>query len=392
MERYGYIHLPQLYFKGMWVFALLLYILIPLQSSAISIVYRGIVLLTFGCFIILFLRFLYESGSFIGGRKLAFTILLTGVILISLMLNDGPISFDTQIMGILGFIEMPLAIILIDRVDYNDENARFVLNINILIAVVFSALSVSEYAYSGTLDSLYLGYSNPNTTAIYLLLNQAALIIYLPMLKNIFLKCLVIGLCLYEEYLIYLTESRTCLIVSIVIVIYFFFGKRIKIPKWLIGVSMLFPIAFLLIYSNLYADGRYMDLQILGKDFYSGREAYFLEQLDRLSENYIFGDVRQYYFTNMHNGPLTIIASCGILGYILWFFFHFWILRGYYDNAKSQLQFIALVVILGVFIHSSSEAVLIVGGAHYSIIVATFYWIFKGKAKTRLHLRKEDII
>lgn len=380
MERFRYIHLPQLYFKGMWIFALLLYILIPLQSSATSLVYRGVVLLTFGCFVILIVQSLHVMRSFIGSREMACIILLIGVILLSLMLNDGKISFDTHIMGILGFIEMPLAIMLMDHVDYNNENTRFILCVNILIAVVFSVLSVSKYAYSGTLDSLYLGYSNPNATAIYLLMNQATLIMFLPMLKRITSKCFVIGICLYEEYLIYLTDSRTCLIVSIVIVVYYFFGKKIKIPKWLIGGAILFPVAFLLIYSNMYANGKYMDLQILGKDFYSGREAYFLEQLALLSKNYAFGNVRQHYFTNMHNGPLAIMASCGIIGYTLWFLFYFWTIRRYYDNARNQLQFIALTVILGVFIHSSSEAALIVGGAHYSIIVATFYWILKGRS------------
>ena len=53
-------------------------------------------------------------------------------------------------------------------------------------------------------------------------------------------------------------------------------------------------------------------------------------------------------------------------------------MRRYHSAARSQLQFIALVAILGVFIHSCSEAALMVGGAHYSIIVATFYWILKG--------------
>lgn len=380
MERFRHVYLSQLYFKSMWIFALFLFILIPLQSSATRIVYRGIVLITFGCFIILFVKGLHESESFIGTKEMVCIILLTGVILISLMLNEGEISFDAHIMGILGFLEMPLAIMLMDRVNYNAENTRFVLYVNVLIAVIFSALSVSGYAYSGILDSLYLGYSNPNTTAIYLLLNQAILILFLPMVKKIPLKCFIIALCLYEEYLIYLTDSRTCLFVSIVIVVYYLFGKNIKFPKWLIGVSILFPIVFLILYSNMYANGRYMDLQILGKDFYSGREVYFLEQLALLSENYAFGDIRQYYFMNMHNGPLAIMASCGIIGYVLWFLFYFWTIRRYYDGAKNQLQFIALAVILGVFIHSSSEAALIVGGAHYSIIVATFYWILKGKA------------
>lgn len=378
MERLRHVYLPQVYFKAMWILALLLYILIPLQSGAVSLVYKGIVLITFGCFFVLFVKRIDELGSFVGSKEMTCFVLLVVTVLGSILFGSGTITFDTQIMGILGFIEMPIAIMLMDCVDYNEENARFILYINILIAIVFSLLSMTKYAYSGILDSLYLGYSNPNATAIYLLLNQAVLIMFLPMLGKVTLKILVIGLCVYEEYLIYLTDSRTCLIVSIAIVIYYLFGKKIKIPKWIIIAAMLFPLIFILIYTNMYASGKYVDLQILGKELYSGREVYFLSQMDILSWKNILGEVRQHYFTNMHNGPLAIIASCGVLGYILWFLFYFLTIRRYHSVARSQLQFIALAAILGVFIHSCSEAALIVGGAHYSIIVATFFWILKG--------------
>lgn len=163
---------------------------------------------------------------------MACIILLALTILISLGLNDGAISLEPHIIGILGFVEMPVAIMLVDHLDYDEKNRRFVLHINILIAVVFSILSMTKYAYSGILDNLYLGYSNPNATAIYLLLNQAILIMFLPTIRQLLLKFLIVGLCIYEEYLIYLTDSRTCLIVSLVMVVYFFFGK---ISKYLNG-------------------------------------------------------------------------------------------------------------------------------------------------------------
>ncbi len=379
MEKLKFLYLPQLYLKSMWILALLLYILIPLQIGAVSLVYKGIVLITFGCFFVLFVNRIDKSRFFVGNRETACFLLLLFVVLVSLFLGSSPISFDVQIMGMLGFIEMPIAIMLLDCVEYNESNTKFILYINILIAVIFSLLSITKYAYSGILDSLYLGYSNPNATAIYLLLNQAILIMFLPKLDKKFMKIIVIGLCLYEEYLIYLTDSRTCLIVSLVIVVYYLFGKNFKIPKWIIFVAMIFPLIFVILYTNLYSSGSFSDLQILGKSLYSGREVYFMNQMNILSWKNIVGDLRQYHFTNMHNGPLAIIASCGIIGYALWFCFYFLTIRRYHSAAKSQLQFIALVVILGVYIHSCSEAALIVGGAHYSIIVATFYWILKGK-------------
>ena len=378
MDSLRHVHLPQLYFKVMWIFAVLLYILIPLQSGAISLVYTGIVLITFGCFSLLIFKYKWMPGTFFRSKEMVCFVLLVLTVVASFLINSGEISFNSQIIGALGFLEMPLAIILMDSVGYNEKNKRFVLYVNILIAMVFSALSVSKYAYSGILNSLYLGYSNPNATAIYLLLNQAVLILYLPMIRKLSLKVFVVGLCVYEEYLIYLTDSRTCLIVSVVIVAYYLFGRKIRIPKWMITVAMIFPLAFLLIYTNMYENGKYSDLMILGKELFSGREKYFLSQMDILSVKNILGNVRQYRFTNMHNGALAIIASCGYLGYALWFTFYFVTIRRYYRAARTQLQFVALVVILGVFIHSSSEAALMVGGAHYSIVVATFYWILKG--------------
>lgn len=378
MKRLRHVYLPQVYFKVMWILALMLYIMIPLKSGVVSLVYKGIVIITFGCFFLLFVKRLDESKFFVGSKEMACFVLLVMTILVSLLLGSETITFDTQIIEMLGFIEMPIAVMLMDCVDYNEKNMRFILYINILIAVVFSMLSMTKYAYSGILDSLYLGYSNPNATAIFLLLNQVVLIMFLPMLGKITLKFLVIGLCVYEEYLIYLTNSRTCMIVSIAIVVYYLFGKNIKIPKWIIIVAIVFPLVFVLLYTNMYTSGKYAGLQILGKEVYSGREVYFLSKMNILSWKNVLGDVRQYHFTNMHNGPLAIIASCGSVGYILWFLFYYWTIRRYHSTARSQLQFIALVAILGVFIHSCSEAALIVGGAHYSIIVATFFWILKG--------------
>lgn len=378
MDSLRHVYLPQLYFKVMWIFAIMLYILIPLQSGAISLVYNGIVLITFGCFCVQLSMYKGMSGTFFRSREMVCFVLLAFTVGASFLINSGEISYSSQIIGALGFIEMPLAIILMDCVEYNKKNQQFVLYVNILIAIVFSILSMSKYAYSGKLDSLYLGYANPNVTAIYLLLNQAILIMYLPMLRKFSVRILIIGLCIYEEFLIYLTDSRTCLFVSIIIVAYYFFGRKIRIPNWIITVAMITPLAFLLIYTNMYESGKYSDLTILGKEFFSGREKYFLSQMDILSIKNTVGNVRQYRFTNMHNGALAIIASCGYLGYALWFSFYSFTLWRYHHNARTQLQFIALAAILGVFIHSSSEAALMVGGAHYSIVVATFYWILKG--------------
>ena len=184
---------------------------------------------------------------------------------------------------------------------------------------------------------------------------------------------------LYQKlYMIFLTDSRTCMIVSIVVIIYFFFGRNVKLPKWIVSIVMLIPLVFLLVYSGMYERGLYMDAEILGKELYSGREEFFIMHLERLMNNLAFGDVREYHFTNLHNGALAVLSSCGVIGYIFYFLFYRNRIQKYFRIAQNSIQYIALIVILGAFVHSCTEAALIVGGAHYSIIVATFFWILKG--------------
>lgn len=372
--------IPQLYFRAMWVLALFLYILIPLKSGLLSLIYMGIVALSFGCFILLSAVSTTSRNGIWNNKSMIYFVLLILTIVISFILGTDAVSFDVQIMGILGFIEMPLAIVLIDRVRYDKDNTRFLLAVNIMMAVVFTGLSFSKYAYSGKLDCLYLGYSNPNETAMFLLLNQAILIIFLPEIRKLYLKLFVVGLCMYEEYLIILTESRTCVLVSILIIIYFFFGTKMKLPKWMIPFVMIIPAVFLLIYPAMYSRGLYADMKILGKEIYSGREVYFISQLERLSNYWIVGDVRNRHFTNMHNSVLAIMASCGVVGYVFWFLFYYNRIQKCYRSVRTSIQYIAWIVISGLYLHSCSEAALFVGGAHYSIIVATFFWILKGNS------------
>lgn len=381
MFNFRKVHIPQLYFRTMWILALFLYILIPLKSALVGLIYKGIVLVSFGSFILLSAVSISRGRSIWNKKHMVYFLLLLLAIALSFALHSGAMTFNVQIMGILGFLEMPLAVVLMDHVRYSEKNTRFILTVNIWMAVVFSLLSVSKYAYSGILDSLYLGYSNPNATGVYLLLNQAILIIFLPTIRNRNLRRFVTALCVYEEYLIYLTDSRTCVLVSVLIVVYYFFGKRIQLPKWIIPAALLIPVVFLFLYTGLYARGLFLDLRILGKEIYSGREGMYMSLLDSLSRNWVFGDVRNYYFMNLHNGALAVLCSCGVAGFVIHFLFYRNRIEKYFATAQSSIQYIALIVILGIYLHASAEAALIVGGAHYSIIVATFFWIVKGEAQ-----------
>lgn len=374
MSDLRYVSITQLYFRMMWWFTLLLYILIPLGGTGTGLVYKGIFGLTIGSFGILAFTGRLQTSN----RKLISFCAICFVIFASLLSSSGAISFDNQIMGIAGFLEMFIAIMMVDMHPCSKSEMRFVFFINILISIIFCVFSVSSFAYRGQWGWLTLGFANPNMAGIYILFNQMILVINLGTIRRFIPKITIMGIIAYEFYLIYRTQSRACLLVSLVIVVYFFVAKQVRIPKIIVVSVMLFPLLFLVVYATLYSTGRYSDVMILGKELFSGRESYFLLQLESLKEYLWIGDVRVHAFSNMHNGPLAVMSGAGVIGYLFHFLFYKNAVLNEYSDTPTTIQNIALIGILGSFLHASAEAAMFVGGAQYSILVATLFWIMKG--------------
>ena len=370
----------ELYFKVMWLLTVALYIFIPIEFRFLKLVFYGIHAITILIFAALVSLPLKQGkvDAFIG-KRLAILLVLIIILVFSALQSSTSLSFNVHIMGILGFLEMLFAIFIIDKVDYTDTTESFVFWVNVVIALVFVLLSRTSFAYSHKIvGSLSLGYSNPNATAIYLLMNIALLMLYTVRIRKLVLKLFVYALCAYLLYLLYETDSRTCLVAAVLIVAYIQIMPKWKFPKVLLPIFMLIPLVFLFFYAEMYKTGKYTDLTILGKEFYSGREGFFIKMLDNLKAYWLVGDVGQHPFENMHNGPLALLSSCGVIGYLLYLRFVNNTIRHYYREEVSHTQTVALMVILATFIHSCSEAALVVGGANYSIVMATFYWLLKG--------------
>lgn len=370
----------ELYFKVVWLLTVALYIFIPIEFRFLNLFFYGIHGFTVLIFALLvFLSIKQGKTDIFNGNRLIILLALSVTLVFSVLLSSTSISFRVHIIGILGFLEMLFAIYIIDRVDYTEATEAFVFRVNVVIAFVFILFSRTSFAYSDEIiGSLSLGYANPNATAIYLLMNIALLMLYTVRIKKLIPRLFVYALCSYLFYLLHETNSRTCLIAAVLIVAHILIAPKWKLPKILLPIFMLIPLAFLFFYAEMYKTGKYADLTILGKDFYSGREGYFVKMLDNLKAYWLVGDVGQHPFENMHNGPLALLSSCGVLGYLLYLQFTGSTIRHYYQGKVTHTQTVALIVIFAAFIHSCSEAALVVGGANYSIVMATFYWLLKG--------------
>ena len=366
------------YFKLMWGLTLVLYIAIPLKSSFLNTIYLSIIGITLVSFFFSVVYYLLKRKveSIIRVDLILF-FLIVALVAVSIFFGKRQVGKDEAKL-ILGYFEMFMSILILHLLSHNEENMKYLFRINILISVVFIILSLSKYAYSGVIrTSLYLGYSNPNQTGIFLFLNMTILLIMSIRLKKPFLRFLVYLICAYEFYLIVLTGSRSCVFTSVVLIVVFLLKISVRIHRWIIITSMLLPLAFLFGYSYLYSSGMLVDAQLLGKSIFTGREEFFISKISSISEYLLIGDATEYYFANLHNGPLTIILSCGIVGYVLYLCFYYNTIKCYYSD-NDKVKTLALVAILAVFIHSSSECAMITGGAQYSIVTSSVYWLLKG--------------
>ena len=373
--------IQSIYVKIMWILTLGLYICIPLKIDlALSLLYYGILALSVGVIVVTLVTDLSQKKvNKLGFVQMVLMGVMTMCIVFSFAMSSEPFSFSIQGIGVLSFFEMVGSIYVIGSVGCTKDLKKFIFGIALISAFVFIGFSfIPSIAYSDDLlDSLELGFNNPNETAVYLMSTICLLVLFFDTMKRWLFKVPVVLIIGYLAYLLYLTESRTALVATALVILYQLFARRFVVPRWVIPVAVLLPVVFLVLYTQLWQRGLFRDLEILGKPFYSGREGAFLSLLEELGGNWAFCDVGKYHFTNVHNGPLSIMISMGIFGFVAYFAYMVYTLYQYHACIASKHQTIALIVILAIFVHSSAEATFIVGGAHYSIIVATFFLLLK---------------
>lgn len=365
-------------YKLLWVFTLILYIVIPFDNeSMMRMCYYGFYALNFLLFFLAVITALKNKNDKFNMQNLGIICAIFFGIIVSVLMSGTRMTFDVHGAAIMGYLCSIISIYYLRQLSFDRKLLNFIFGINICISIVFAILSRTSYAYSSILeDSLNLGYSNPNATAIYLFLNIIYLLLFLNYLEKKKYIFAVLCLIAYQAYLIYCTDSRTCMFVAIVILLYGLNIINFKVKKWWIFAALAFPIIFLFVYTIFYENRLFMDLEIMGKEFYSGREAYFAEQLEHLKDYWLFGDIGKNKLTNMHNGFLSLFASLGLVGTVLYYIFIIRnLLNGVEWGCKNKTAMMAMVAILAVYIQTSSEAALMTGGSNYTIPIAALYML-----------------
>lgn len=337
--------------------AFLFFLLIPLKNTGIIhyVIWLGVIATTANI-----ISTIQNNGT---ERKyiLLFLILLIDVVVSLFTTNE---EFKSGLLySIVCYFSLFWTIALNNKFSESKKRIDAIFRFGIFSGLLFSAYSQMPFAYFRDNDTvsptLTLYFGNSNLAGIYIFAVICIIMIYL---KNAKKKAFISMLVAYLLYLLWMTGARTCMVAAIFVCLSVILSAKIRIPKWIVVVCFVVPIAFVPIYLTLFKSG-YTDLMLMGKELFSGRQGTFTEYFSLLDTNFqwLVGNLGEAGFANAHNAPLAHLCSTGLLGTTL---FYGMMLKKTLAccNNDNPIARTALICILGLFIQSSGEASIFLGG------------------------------
>ena len=268
----------------------------------------------------------------------------------------------------------------------NKININRIFGINYLFCAVYIFALISPFTnkyievneWGGKVFTMGLG--NPNAVACYVMFPFILLCIQLQSIKKTLSKVLHLGVIGILAYILILLKSRTVIFCCLAILAYSLFGTRIKIRKWMIRLCMLIPIVMVIVQMAL--ANLDVNIDILEKPIATGRDGLYGPILEAFNErpfSFIFGELCRYRLGNYHNSPITIVASLGVAGFVVYWIFWSFFLRSINEQASTNTQKVALFSLLACMVHSSSETLYTMGYIPFSAFFLVFVLIAKGE-------------
>lgn len=262
-----------------------------------------------------------------------------------------------------------------DSFHFDEKMHVFTRNIVLIVSLILSFYTLFPFAYyyRGTTKTciyLTLNLDNSNFTGIVLFLLFSILWIEREKVKNKLMKVFQYGVMAYLVYMIYLSNSRTCLATCFIIVVYSVLFVSRKIPKWVLIATEIIPFFFVTFY--LWLDRTYNSVLIMGKELFSGREDSYAEYLALMTKKpqILFGNMKEIFFTNAGNGPFAVFLATGVIGCLLFYVLYISQIVKLNSQCTSKTGRCAIVCFLAIAIHTCAEASMVLGG------IVTLYFHF----------------
>lgn len=243
---------------------------------------------------------------------------------------------------------------------------------SVLFIFMFFTQRRAMYLYHG-IRSQYLifRFTNPNMTGMFLDFMIMYKVLMVNGIKENWKKIVLLLLCVFEIYFVYLTKSRNALLLILIFGLLFLLQNRRAhkpIRKLYLGIVSVFPIVFMSLYLLV------VDSQVFNSIFsflveqgkgLDSRVVIWQRSLNYFKESIFLGD---YYrisegtgWSQLHNTHLDIMTSYGVVVLLLVIVFLFVVMNqcNTFKNAYEHLSMIAFIctLILGI-----GEAAIFSGG------------------------------
>lgn len=247
---------------------------------------------------------------------------------------------------------------------------------------VFLSFSSVSHKYIGPYgetrhDALTLGYNNPNQTGMYLLVCFFVLLSATAFFNKIIVKRIFLISAILQMFLVWKTESRACIIIAIVYLVYYcFFSKRSRIflSDSFVRVIVFIPIIIFLLITLFH--NTFEGLTVLDERFDTGRFTIYVNVLRNYNIlNFFFGDFSKYAFSNLHNAYLSVMATIGFPAMVLFILFLYTKVTGTLKEVTQRYQRLTYVGLLALVIHMAFEAAFFTAGSVYAVSVLTLIWL-----------------
>lgn len=317
------------------------------------------------------------------------TVLFAVIAVFSVIISN-QMSYKS-IVTLMSALEIPLFILSVSLIS-SEKLIKFIYKSFVIISLFFIALSFTslahifknEYGVSQQ-DFLTLGYGNPNKTGMLLFACFAVLLSYLFYEESAIKKLLITADLAYILVLIFQTLSRACTIIAILLIAFSFVKSR-KVINVFSKICCIVPLVFAPLF--IIFPSQIMQSKLLGETIDTGRLSIYINVLKNMNiKNFIIGNYT-YQFSNLHNVYISVFATVGIIGVILFAVLYFFINQNLcrtYEDKPSKIAFLAISLYS---LHSSVEAAMFLSGSLYATIIILLYVLCINKTDKKSKLKR----
>lgn len=318
-----------------------------------------------------------------------FTVLVLIISVFSIIISN-QLSYKS-IVSLISFLEIPLFVLSLNTIS-SEKIEKIIYRSFIIISIFLIILSflpvahIFENIYGVSyLDFLTLGYGNPNKTGMILFGCFAVLISYINYEKKTIKKMFVLADTAYIFLMIIWTQSRVCIVISVLLIIFSFISNK-NIIRIICNFCYIVPIVFAPIF--IFFPKQLMQSNFMGETIDTGRLSIYMNVFNNLNiKNILIGNYA-YQFGNLHNLYISVFATIGILGVILFALLYFNILKKISCSYHSASNKIALLAFSLFLLHSSVEAAMFLSGSSYAAIIILLYILSINACNDNYHQRR----